>query len=228
MSPIGTGPLRVIGYLRVSTGEQADSGLGLDAQRACIEAEAERRGWTIVRWIEDAGVSGKSLKRQGIQEALALLEAPRRTRSADTLVVAKLDRLSRSVADFADIVARSRQQKWRLVVIDQDFDASTTNGKMFANMLAVLAEWERDLIGDRTKAAMAAKKSAHPETRYGNPRVNPPAVVARIVHARRDGASFRAIAQQLQADGVPTARGGASWHASTVKAVCESQAAAQL
>lgn len=226
MSPIGTGPMLVIGYLRVSTGEQADSGLGLDAQRACIQAEADRRGWTIVRWIEDAGVSGKSLKRPGIQEALGLLEAPRRARVADTLVVAKLDRLSRSVADFAAIVGRSRQQKWRLVVIDQDFDASTTNGKMFANMLAVLAEWERDLIGDRTRAAMAAKKAQG--ARFGNPKVIPDDVVARILAAHRDGKSLRAIGAELEADGIPTARGGAAWHASTIKAVCESQAAAHL
>lgn len=226
MSPIGNGPLRVIGYLRVSTGEQADSGLGLDAQRACIQAEADRRGWTIVRWIEDAGVSGKSLKRPGIQEALRLLEAPRRTREVDTLVVAKLDRLSRSVADFAAIVGRSRQQHWRLVVIDQDFDASTTNGKMFANMLAVLAEWERDLIGDRTRAAMAAKKATG--ATFGNPKVIPPDVVERIVAAHRAGQSLRQIAADLQAAGIPTARGGRAWHASTIKAVLGSQAAADL
>jgi DNA invertase Pin-like site-specific DNA recombinase len=84
----------VVGYIRVSTAEQADSGAGLEAQRAAITAEAERRGWQLVHVFEDAGASGKSLSgRQGLQEALQAVEEGQ----AQALVVAKLDRLSRSL-----------------------------------------------------------------------------------------------------------------------------------
>src|SRR5262245_60092592 len=92
----GSPGLRVVGYLRVSTVEQATNGAGLDAQRATIAAEAERRGWSV-RWIEDRGYSAKDLRRPGIRDVLSLLEAG----EADALVVAKLDRLSRSLVDFS-------------------------------------------------------------------------------------------------------------------------------
>src|ERR1700730_10653270 len=89
-------PNRVVGYVRVSTDEQADSGLGLAAQRTTVAAEAERRGWTLVAVHEDA-LSGKSLDRPGLAAALAAIEAG----EAAGIVVAKLDRLSRSLKDFA-------------------------------------------------------------------------------------------------------------------------------
>jgi hypothetical protein len=96
-------PAHVVAYVRVSTGEQAASGLGLDAQRATIAAEADRRGWTIVAWCEDAGASAKSMaKRPGLAEALGAIEAG----TAAGIVVAKLDRLSRSLVDFAGLMAR--------------------------------------------------------------------------------------------------------------------------
>jgi DNA invertase Pin-like site-specific DNA recombinase len=90
-------PMRVIGYVRVSTEEQALSGAGLEAQRRAITAECKRRGWELLETIEDAGYSAKDLKRPGVQEALRALEAG----DAKALVVAKLDRLSRSMLDFA-------------------------------------------------------------------------------------------------------------------------------
>ena len=72
----------VVGYIRVSTSEQADSGAGLEAQRAAITAEAERRGWEFVHVFEDAGASGKSMNgRAGLQEALEAVEEGRRRRS---------------------------------------------------------------------------------------------------------------------------------------------------
>src|SRR4051812_22324091 len=91
-------PMQAVGYVRVSTSEQADSGLGLQAQRSAIKAEAKRRGWALVGIEEDAGASGKSMAgRAGLEAALALVESGQ----AEALVVAKLDRLSRSLLDFA-------------------------------------------------------------------------------------------------------------------------------
>src|SRR5665811_394770 len=106
--------LGVIGYLRVSTEDQADSRAGLEAQRAAILAEAERRGWHLVEVIEDAGFSGKDLNRPGIVAALDAL----RRHKADTLVVAKLDRLSRSMLDFAALMDRASREHWALVALD--------------------------------------------------------------------------------------------------------------
>ncbi|MHB1802599.1 MAG: recombinase family protein, partial [Actinomycetes bacterium] len=94
----------MIGYLRVSTGDQADSGLGLEAQRAAITAEVTRRGWTLVDVFEDAGMSGKSLgKRPGMQAALSALDAGQ----AAALIVAKLDRATRSTVDAALLLERA-------------------------------------------------------------------------------------------------------------------------
>lgn len=214
-------PPRAIGYLRVSTAEQADSGAGLAAQRAAITAEAERRGWSL-EFIEDAGCSAKDLHRPGLADALDRLDR----HLADVLVVAKLDRLSRSVHDFTGIVRRADARRWSLVCLDLGVDTTTPAGEFMANMVASASQYERRLIGQRTRDALAEKRAAG--VRLGRPQALGADVVARIVGLRRDGVSFRGIAEQLQVDGVPTARGGAVWHASSVKAVCTSQAAANL
>src|SRR5436309_12983601 len=102
--------MRVLAYARVSTQEQADSKAGLEAQKAAIAAEARRRGWAIVETIEDAGYSAKDLRRPGIKRALEELERGR----ADALVVAKLDRLSRSMIDFTRLMRQAQRQNWAL------------------------------------------------------------------------------------------------------------------
>ncbi len=117
----------MIGYLRVSTREQADSGAGLAAQRSAIAGEAERRGWDVV-WIEDAGESGKSMKRDGITRALAMLKRC----EASALVVAKLDRLSRSVIDFAGVMSVAGKQGWAVVALDLGVDMTTPAGRLVA------------------------------------------------------------------------------------------------
>ena len=97
----------VVGYIRVSTEEQAASGLGLAAQREAIEAECDRRGWQLLRVFEDAGASGSSLtRRPALTETLEAL----RSHEADAMVVAKLDRLSRSLLDFAGLMESARRE----------------------------------------------------------------------------------------------------------------------
>jgi DNA invertase Pin-like site-specific DNA recombinase len=105
--------MRVIGYVRVSTEEQGLSGAGLQAQRQAIIAECHRRGWKLVEIAEDVG-SGKDLKRPGIRMALEMLASG----GASALVVAKLDRLSRSMLDFARIMTTAQKQSWALVALD--------------------------------------------------------------------------------------------------------------
>jgi DNA invertase Pin-like site-specific DNA recombinase len=200
-----------IGYLRVSTDEQADSRAGLDAQRAAILAEAERRGWHLVEVIEDAGFSGKDLNRPGIAAALDAL----RRHKADTLVVAKLDRLSRSMLDFAALMDRASREHWALVALDLGVDTTTPAGEMMANVLATFAQFERRLIGQRTRDALAIKRASG--TLLGRRRTMPDAVLARIRAERAEGRTLRAIADGLTADAVPTVQGGMRWYASTVR-----------
>jgi DNA invertase Pin-like site-specific DNA recombinase len=209
---------RVIAYIRCSTEEQADSRLGLDAQRAAILAEAHRRGWdqTDVAFVEDAGYSGKDLKRPGIEAALSSLGL----HEADALVVAKLDRLSRSLVDFAGLMDRARRERWALIALDLAVDTSTPSGEAMAAMLATFAQFERRLIGERTKAALAAKRAKG--VRLGRPRAISDAIATRIVDERASGLTLRAIVDGLNAEGVPTALGGRAWYVSTIQSVLRS------
>src|SRR3954454_7553968 len=205
--------MQVLGYVRVSTSEQAGSGAGLEAQRRAILAECERRGWHLVETIEDAGYSARDLRRPGIQEALRALEAGK----ASALVVAKLDRLSRSMLDFSKLMAKATSEHWALVALDVTVDTSTPSGEAMANMLATFAQFERRLISQRTKEALAVKKASG--VRLGRPPTMPQAVVRRIQRQRAGGESLRAIANSLNGDEVPTAQRGAQWHAATVRQV---------
>src|SRR5580765_4679883 len=100
-SPVAGAPLRVVLYTRVSTSEQAESGAGLAAQEAALRADATRRGWEVVDHLTDAGASGKSLAgRPALTQALHLVTSG----AADVLAVSKLDRLSRSLLDFAALM----------------------------------------------------------------------------------------------------------------------------
>jgi DNA invertase Pin-like site-specific DNA recombinase len=201
----------VVGYVRVSTSEQANSGAGLEAQRAAIEAEAERRGWELVRTLEDAGASGKSLSgRPGLRDALEAVERG----EAQALVVAKLDRLSRSLLDFASLMERARKRDWSLVALDLGVDTSTPSGEMMASVLATFAQFERRLIGQRTRDALAVKRAQG--VVLGRPREISAETVERIGDLYERGLSVAAIARQLNAENVPTPRGG-RWHSPKIK-----------
>ena len=214
-------PTTVIGYIRVSTEEQADSGLGLEAQRATITSECHRRGWELVAMYEDAGSSAKTIARR--PGAVAALEALERGEAA-ALVVAKLDRATRSTVDAAQLLERAQRGGWSLVALDLGVDTTTPAGELVANVMAAVAQWERRAIGARTKEALAAKRAQG--VRLGRPRVVPRRVVTRITKARRAGQGWSAIARTLEADGVPTAHGGSRWHPSTVRAIYLSEEAA--
>ena len=202
MSPAGT---RVVGYVRVSTAEQADSGAGMAAQRTAIEDATRRRGWVLVAILEDAGVSGKSTKkRPALEAATALIEAG----GADALVVAKLDRLSRSMLDFLTLMDRARKNNWAIVLLDVDFDMTTPTGELMANRLAA---------GQRTRDGLAQKRAQG--VQLGRPRKTPDAVLRRVMREREAGASFGAIARGLNDDAIPTAQGGSRWYPSTVRAL---------
>lgn len=208
--------MRIVGYLRVSSGEQAQNGSGLAAQEAAIRAEAERRGWDLVDLYRDAGSSGRSLDgRPALSAALSAVEAG----EAEGLVVARVDRLSRSLSDFAALVERSRRRGWAVLALDLGVDTSSPSGEMLANVLAVFAQFERRLIGQRTKEALAVRRAQG--VRLGRPAAIAPDVRQTILDARARGASYQSIADRLNVFGFATAHGGQSWHASTVRKVVQ-------
>ncbi|MEJ2860541.1 recombinase family protein [Actinomycetospora flava] len=215
-------PVRAIGYVRVSTGGQVESGAGLDAQRAALVERADREGWDL-EVVADEGLSAKTVDdRPELVAALARLDAG----DADVLVAAKLDRVSRSVADFARLLERASTRGWRLVLLDLGVDTSTPAGEFVANTIANSAQYERRLIGQRTREGLAAKRAQG--VRLGRPSSLPSDVVARIVREHAAGASLRGLATTLTAEDVPTAQGGVRWYPSTVRAVLHSQQAADL
>jgi DNA invertase Pin-like site-specific DNA recombinase len=208
--------MRAVGYARVSTDDQGDSGLGLAAQETSIRLEVERRGWDLVEPLYVDVASGKSMKkRPELAKVLTALDAG----DVDVLVVAKLDRLARSVPDFSSIIERSRSKGWALDVVDPGVDTSTPNGKMVAQILMVLAEWEREIIAQRTKAGLAETRR-NGTTLGRRPNVSHETLVL-IRTLRTGGQSYHSIARILNEGGVPTAQGGKQWYPATVKNVHE-------
>lgn len=205
---MGTGA-RVIGYVRVSTEEQGASGLGLEAQREAITREVERRGWVLVRIEEDVS-SGSRMDRPGLIAALDAVASG----EVEGLIVAKLDRLSRSVAQFSNLLERFRAKGWGLVILDLGIDTTTIMGEAMATMAATFAQVERRRIGERTREALAVKRSQG--VKLGRPTVLPTEVRDRIRRDYESGLSVASITRALNAEGVPTAHGGKRWYQSTV------------
>lgn len=193
------------------------SGLGLADQRAKLDAEAASRSWVDVDHVVDDGYSARTLARPGITAALQDLGAGR----ASTLVVARIDRLSRSLLDFVGLVERAKAEGWQLLALDSPLDTTTAQGKLLANLLASFAEFERELISQRTAAALAVLKARG--VRLGRPRLLPDATALRIAADRQAGHTLRHIADDLNREGVATAT-GARWHVSTVVSTLRSLA----
>ena len=208
--------MTVLGYLRVSTEEQARTGLGLAAQRETIRAEADRRGWEV-EWVADDGVSGGTAPRErpGLSTALD------RVTAGDVLVVAKLDRLGRSALDVIGLARQAEDEGWDVVILDLGLDTTTPVGRFTLTIIAGVAELERDLIRQRTREALAALKARG--VRLGRPHGLPDDVMARVVAEREDGATYRAIADDLNTDGIPTPA-GSTWYPATVARVLKTAA----
>jgi len=213
-----------LGYLRVSTEEQAVSGLGLDAQRAAIEQRAATEGWRIVGWFTDEGVSGTvaPVERPGLSAALDAVSGGQASR----LVASHLSRIGRSAARVLDLDALAAAEGWGLVMCDLQIDTGTAAGRFMLGNMAAAAEYERNLVAERTRAALAVKRAQG--VRLGRPSTLPGEVVARIVAERDAGATWQAIADGLAADAVPTAQGGVRWYPASVRKVYTGQDAADV
>ena len=206
--------MEAIGYCRVSTQEQADSGAGLAAQRQAIVEAAALRGIELTALYEDPNLSGGTPweRRPGLTAAIRAIEAPG---GPKVLICAKLDRLSRSVHDFVGLMERSRQKGWSIVLLDLGVDTTTPAGEMVANILASFAQFERRMISLRTKEALAQKKAQG--IHCGRRSTVPVEVRERIRALREGGMSWCAIARLLNEEGVPTGQGGSQWRDKSVK-----------
>lgn len=212
------GEVKATGYARVSTGEQVDSGLGLAAQRKAIEDACAQRGWALTLITEDA-VSGKTATdaRPALGPAVAALDRG----DADVLVVSRLDRLSRSVSDFSALLDRAERHGWAVLILDVGVDTTAPTGRMVANILVAVADWERGIISARTREALAAKKATGAILGRPDAPTEVPAEVVKAIKAlRRRKLTLQAIADRLNTDEVATPRGG-RWHAATVGRVAD-------
>lgn len=207
-----------IGYVRVSTAEQALGGASLEAQKAAITRTAEQLGYRL-EIIEEAGQSAKSTRnRPQIRAALDRLNRG----EAVALIALRLDRIARSTLDFANMKAAADRKGWRLIFADTaGLDPLSPSGGLMLNMTAAFAQFERELISARTKEGLAQRKLEG--VRLGRPPVLPAAVLQQIDDLREVGVSLRAIATTLNTQGTATAHGGNQWYASTVSKVLNRQ-----
>lgn len=209
--------MKVLGYARVSTEEQALSGLGIAAQKAAIEAECERRGWDLETVYVDDGVSGKH---GTIRPAQLQVMSQVMSREVDGIMIAKLDRWCRSTREVQAVLEASTDRKSGFVFVPLDMamvDTSTATGKLFATLVAAIAEWERDVISERTISALAAKKAMG--VKLGRPRTIDPSTEALILELT-EGMSYRKVARELTRRGIPTPAGRqTSWSHTTVAQV---------
>ncbi len=157
--------MKLIGYIRVSTAQQANQGDSLDVQRDKITCYCELHDHVLVDTYEDIAASGKDLQRRGLRAALEALEGG----AAAGLVVFKLDRLTRSTADLGRLLERFEERSIALQAVAESLDTSTAAGRMVVRMLGVVAEWERETIGERTSAALQAKAANGEYTGGGIP-----------------------------------------------------------
>jgi len=154
----GTGEAKAprgVGYVRVSTEKQAEAGLSLEAQTAKIQAMAGLEDVALLEVIVDAGESARSLQRPGMARLLALVDA----RAIDRVIVAKLDRLTRSIVDLALFLQRCERKDVALVSVAETIDTGSAAGRLLLHLIVLLSQWERETISERTRAALDHKRA---------------------------------------------------------------------
>jgi DNA invertase Pin-like site-specific DNA recombinase len=226
MNHDGTGARPAIGYCRVSTEEQSREGVSLAAQEARIRAFCAAQGLLLGDVLVDAGASASTLDRPALRDLLARIEAG----TVGTVVVAKLDRLTRRTRDLLALVEDTfRAHHVELVSLSEQLDTRTPAGVLMLTVLGGFAQLEREQVGERTRAALAYKRERGERLgttplgfRTPGPGVALEPVEAElgpvryILRRRGEGATFRTIAAELTAQGLPTKRGG-HWHETTVR-----------
>jgi DNA invertase Pin-like site-specific DNA recombinase len=218
--------MNVIGYARVSTDEQAREGVSIESQIKKIEAYCTVKEWDLLNVEVDKGISAKNLKRPGVQKVLRAVKSG----EIQALVVYRLDRLSRSVADIDKLIKLLEKSDVALVSMQESLDATTATGRLMVNLLAVVSQFQRELIAENTRDALHYLKSngkAYCRPVYGFDvedgmllqNGEEKKVIEHIKALRRQGYSYRRIAAQLNDAKIPTKRGGGKWWDSTIRSI---------
>ena len=220
--------MRAVGYCRVSTQEQMREGVSLDAQKERIRSWSKANGYELVEIYVDAGISGKRAdNRPGLQRAI--------THACDegcALVIYSLSRLARSTRDAITIAERLKKSGAALISLTEHLDTKSAAGKMVFRMLAVLSEFERDLVSERTTTALAHKRSQGKRvSRHipygwdlasdGTTLVENPIeqqVISIIQQCKQEGSSLRGIARELNQRGIRAKQGG-RWSHQTILSI---------
>lgn len=200
--------MRVVGYVRVSTRDQGDSGLGLEAQRESLEQWCAARGHELLTVTTDVVSGAKTDAMFGREVAVAAVESG----VAQGLLVRALDRVTRDQLDAAQIMKRANDYGWRLLDTE-GADSGDPSQRLVADVRLAVAAEERRKIGTRTREALDAKR------RKGEPGLITTSTQRRIQVLASQGLGAKAIATKLTAEGVPTATGGDTWSYSTVRRV---------
>ena len=227
--------MKAIGYARVSTDKQAGKGCSLEAQEEKIRAMAVVHSADLRDVIVDGGESAKSLQRPGMQRLLGLVE----NKKVDAVVVAKLDRLTRSVKDLCALLELFEKRGVALISVAESLDTGSAAGRLVITIMAAVSQWERETIGERTRDALSHKRSKcervgniqfgyrlAPDGVHVEPDEAEQEAIATIRGLRASGRTLRQIARDLNQQGRRTRR-GSEWRLESVNRVVQSSASAQ-
>lgn len=211
---------RAVIYTRVSTEGQADSGLSLETQLTKCRALAVVHDYDVIDVITDAGFSAATLDRPGYKQLDALVRA----RKINAVLITKLDRLTRSVKDLADVLDLFSKKHIALVSASESLNTETAGGRMVLNVMTSVAQWEREVIGERTRDALSAKRrrrertSRHAPTGFRltdagtlEPNDAERQQLALMAECRAAGYGWQSIAAELNRLGHTNQRTGQPW-----------------
>jgi site-specific DNA recombinase len=205
-----------VGYVRVSTERQADQGVSLEAQDAKVRAMATVQGAKLLEVIVDGGESAKSLHRPGLKRLLSLVNG----KKVEAVIIAKLDRLTRSVKDLCSLLELFEKKNVALISVAEALDTGSAAGRLVITIMGAVSQWEREAIGERTRDALRHKRGNG--ERVGNiqfgyrlsadgchvePDSAEQAAVRAIRRLRSRGHTLRDIAATLNSHGHRTRRG---------------------
>lgn len=222
--------MRAIGYVRVSTAEQAEHGVSIAAQRQAISKWCREKGHTLDKVFSDTGSGGRADNRPGLQDAIKALCYGKRLRGV--LVVFSLSRLARSTKDTIAIAERLDRALVDFVSLSEDLDTTSAAGKMLFRLMAVFAEHERDVISERTRAALSYKRDRNERISrhipYGFrledgkmllPIAQEQGVILGMQRMRAAGWTYAHIAAELTERRIPTKQDRQKWFGATVSTV---------
>ena len=220
--------MNTIGYVRVSTEDQAKEGVSLENQKSKIETYCQLKDLELREVIEDAGISAKNLRRPGVQKVLKLA----RGGEVDSIVVYKLDRIFRSTVDALETTRLFDKLGVSFHSIEETLDTQSAMGRFFFTLTAALAEMERRIIGERTKAALSHKRKRNEKTGGDIPygydltdggnlvkNEDEQKVIRWIRRLNKNRYSLRQICRELEKVGYKTKRGNDKWHPATVAGI---------